>query len=257
MQRSRLAAATCLGLAVAASSHAATFVALTDDGSLHRFDSESKTVTYSVKPSGPDAALRGIDLRPADGKLYALGQDNALWSIELASGVATRVSTVSVPVPAGPVVVEFNPVADRMRILAAGGVSLRVNVETGAAMTDGSLKYGEAGGTPRVEAAAYSFSASGVKPAATKLYDLDLGMGALMLQDPPNEGVLKPIGKVALPKDSAPAFDIESDGTAANQGWLLAGGNLYRIDIATGAVAKDGAVKGIRGKVVDLAVIGR
>ena len=56
--------------------------------------------------------------------------------------------------------VDFNPVADRMRILSSTGMSLRINVEDGKATVDGSLKYAEAdankGKQPKVTAGAYS-----------------------------------------------------------------------------------------------------
>jgi len=39
--------------------------------------------------------------------------------------------------------VDFNPVADRLRVMGSDGTNLRVNVEDGKAIVDGSHKYKE------------------------------------------------------------------------------------------------------------------
>ena len=65
------------------------------------------------------------------------------------------------------VTVDFNPAADRLRILTSEGTSLRVNVDDGKATVDGSHKYKDgdanAGKTPKVVAGAYSNSWKGTK----------------------------------------------------------------------------------------------
>ena len=56
--------------------------------------------------------------------------------------------------------VDFNPVADRLRVMGSDGTSLRVNVDDGKVTVDGSHKYKEgdanAGKTPKVVAGAYT-----------------------------------------------------------------------------------------------------
>src|SRR5207344_1926245 len=152
--------------------------------------------------------------------------------------------------------VDFNPVADRMRILSSTGMSLRVNVEDGKATVDGSLKYAEAdankGKQPMVTAGAYSNSYAGTKETA--LYDIDAGNGTFVRQAPPNDGILNTIGNLAAKADGGVAFDIWSDGKGGNTGWLLAGGVLHTVDIATGVTKSVGKIAGLKGKIGDIAV---
>src|SRR5205823_14528792 len=103
--------------------------------------------------------------------------------------------------PGVTVTVDFNPVADRLRVMGSDGTSLRVNVDDGKATVDGSHKYKEgdanAGKTPKVVAGAYSNSWKGTK--ATGLYNIDAATGSLVSQAPPNDGVLNTIGALGMP----------------------------------------------------------
>lgn len=86
--------------------------------------------------------------------------------------------------------------ADRMRIVSANGMSLRVNVTDGKAVVDGSLKFGDAdahvGKTPRVTAVGYTNSVAGAKETA--LYDIDAAHALLVRQAPSNDGILVTVG---------------------------------------------------------------
>ena len=72
--------------------------------------------------------------------------------------------------------VDFNPVADRLRVITSDGTNLRINVDDGKATVDGALKFKDgdanAGKTPKVVAGAYSNSLKGSQ-AATALYNID------------------------------------------------------------------------------------
>ena len=165
-------------------------------------------------------------MRPADGKLYGVTPDGAIVTIDVKTGKWEKKSQLSEALPKGATFsVDFNPVADRMRILSSTGMSLRINVEDGKATVDGSLKYAEAdankGKQPRVIAGAYSNSFAGTKETA--LYDIDAANGAYVRQAPPNDGILNTLGKLGAKVDGTVAFDIWSDGKGGNTGWLLAG----------------------------------
>jgi hypothetical protein len=55
-------------------------------------------------------------------------------------GKATKKSKLETMLPAGTsATVDFNPVADRLRIIGSDGTSLRVNVDDGEAIKDGSM----------------------------------------------------------------------------------------------------------------------
>jgi hypothetical protein len=252
-----LVAAALAAAAASAVAEAATIAALQDGRSIVWIDTDQKKVTGSVKLDN-SASLIGFDVRPSDSKLYGVTTDGVIVTIDVKTGKWEKKSQLSEALPKGATFsVDFNPVADRLRILASTGMSLRVNVEDGKATVDGSLKYAETdankGQQPKVTAAAYSNSVAGTKETA--LYDIDAANGAFVRQAPPNDGILNTIGKLGAKVDETVAFDIWSDGKGANTGWLLTGGTLYTVDIATGMTKSVGKIAGLKGKISDIAVL--
>lgn len=246
------------GIAIPATAgQAATLAALQDGKTIAWIDTDSKKVTGSANLAG-GAMLVGMDVRPADGKLYGVTPDGAIVIIEPKTGKWDKKSQLSEKLPAGATIsVDFNPVADRMRIIASNGMSLRVNVDDGKATVDGALKYADAdankGKTPSVLAIGYSNSVAGTKE--TTLYDIDVANGMLVRQVPPNDGTLNSIGALGIKLEGPVAFDVWSDGKGANTGWLLAGGSLYTVDLATGGAKPVGAINGLKGKISDIAIL--
>ncbi len=250
-------------LAVAASASAAdaaTLIALTADNQLHRIDTETRRASTPVRVSGAAGKLVGIDVRPADGKLYGLTDSGQIVTVDTATGTATRVSQLSERFESGGrAVVDFNPVADRLRVMGMNGANLRVNVGTGEAAKDGQLKY--AAGTPwaetqpRVTAGAYTNSVAGTQQTA--LLTIDSLSRTLNLQAPPNDGVQQPRGEVAASLPAGIAFDILADATGNNRGFLLAEGKLHEVDLQDGRATALGAVSGLPGgaEVIDIAAM--
>lgn len=121
---------------------------------------------------------------------------------------------------------DFNPMSDRLRLMAADGTNFRVNPHDGAVTVDGSLAYEDAemnaGETPAIVAAAYINSIG--KPEATAMYDIDATMVGLVQQISPNDGTLAAIGKLGIDGASNYAFDIASTedltSTAYLGGWF-------------------------------------
>ncbi len=257
---SRLAAtagAALFATLATSAGHAATIAALQDGNTIAWIDTEKKMVTGSVALAG-GASIVGFDVRPADGKLYGLTADGTIVTIDAKTGKWDKKSQLSEKLPMGASFsVDFNPVADRMRVLASTGMSLRINVDDGKTTVDGALKYAETDGmkgkTPNVTAAGYSNSFAGTKETA--LYDIDANQGTLVKQAPPNDGILNTIGSLGVKLDGPIAFDVWSDGKGANAGWLLAGGTLHTVDLATGAAKSLGAIAGLKGKVTDIAIL--
>ena len=70
-----------------------------------------------------DAKLLGIDVRPSSGMLYGLAADGTIYTLDAMSGQATKVSTINVAPAMDATVVDFNPVADRLRVVTASGRS--------------------------------------------------------------------------------------------------------------------------------------
>src|SRR5688572_29379145 len=76
--------------------------------------------TVRVKGLQRGESLRGIDFRPADGRLYGLGTTDRLYTIDTVSGLASAVNagaTLGVPLDINQEVgFDFNPNADRLRL---------------------------------------------------------------------------------------------------------------------------------------------
>jgi hypothetical protein len=255
-------AASALAAVLAASASAAgagTIAALQDGNTIAWIDTTSWKVTGSVKLAG-GAGLVGIDVRPADGKLYGLAADGVIVTVDARSGAWQKKSQLSEKLPTGTgvsFIVDFNPVADRMRVIGSDGTNLRVNVDDGKAVVDGWLKYAETdqgkGLVPKVTAGAYTDSVAGAK--ATTLYDIDQANGWLLKQTPPNDGVLVTVGPTGMKWSGPIAFDILADGKGGNTAWALADGKLHEIDLATGKSRAVGAITGLKGKIWDIAIL--
>jgi hypothetical protein len=243
--------------AMAAPGQAATIAALQDGQSIVWIDTDKMKAVGSVKLDG-GASLIGMDVRPADNKLYGVTADGWILTIDAGTGKWQKKSQLTEKLPAGATFsVDFNPAADRLRVVSSTGMSLRINVDDGKTIVDGQLKYADAdankGKALRVTAAAYSNSFAGTKETA--LYDIDAANATFVRQAPPNDGVLNTLGTLGVKTDGPVAFDIWSDGKGGNTGWLLAGGMLYSLDIASGATKPVGKIAGLNGKVTDIAIL--
>jgi hypothetical protein len=245
------AAAAGLGTAAVA----APAVALVGDKTLVMFDTETLAAGASVEVSGVDSLL-GIDVRPGDGMLYGVGADGAVVTIDPATGTATPKSMLSEKLPDGvSASVDFNPVADRLRLVGSDGTNLRANVDDGMVTVDGALNFdpadANASATSSVVAVAYTNSYG--KPEATAMYDIDTNLG-LLQQTTPNDGILATRGALGVTGDTY-AFDIASTADLANTAYLVAGTTLYTVDLESGAATAAGDLTGIDGAVRDIAIL--
>jgi hypothetical protein len=250
------AAALALGAGLASSAEAAMIAGLEGGKTIVMIDSDKKKVAGKAQLAG-GASVIGIDVRPADGKLYGVTPDGAIVTIDAKTGKWEKKSQLSEQLPKGATfTVDFNPAADRLRILSSTGMSYRINVDDGKATVDGSLKYAEGdankGKQPKVTAGAYSNSFAGTKETA--LYDIDAANATYVRQAPPNDGILNTLGKMSVKVNGSVAFDILSDGKGGNTGWLLTGGRLYSVDISNGATTAAGTISGT-GRITDIAVL--
>ena len=234
---------------------AQTVAALVGDDMIALVDVAGKKAGAPMKVSGLSGALMGIDVRPADGMLYGLVADGTVVTIDPSSGKATMKSKLDAMLaPATMATVDFNPVADRLRIIGSDGMNLRANVDDGKVTKDGQLKFADAdmhkGKTPRIVAGAYTNSMKGAKE--TTLFDIDAS-GALVKQAPPNDGVLNSVGMLGMEAGNV-AFDIVA-GDAMSEGWLMNGKTLYKVDLATGKASEVGMIAGVDGTVRDIAAM--
>jgi hypothetical protein len=253
--RTALAASAAVFFAAAAAP-AAEVAALSGGNTISIVDTSAKKAVKSWRIQGIGGKVVGIDVRPADGQLYALAADGGVFTVDLKTGKAAMKSKLDTMLKPGTwATVDFNPAADRLRIIGNDGMNLRANVDDGKVVVDGMLKFAATdmhkGETPNVVAGAYSNSYKGTKETA--LYDVDATIGALLKQAPPNDGVLNAVGKLGV-KFTTAAFDIWSDGNGRNEAWLMAGDWLHRVDLATGKATPAVQIKGVSG-VRDIAIL--
>ena len=144
MQFRTILAASAAVIIGAAAAQAAEVAALSGDNTISIVNTSSKSVTKTWKIQGVSGKVLGIDVRPADGMLYAVGADGGIYTVDLASGKATMKSKLDKMLAAGTwATVDFNPVADRLRVMGNDGTNLRVNVDDGKVTTDGSHKFAD------------------------------------------------------------------------------------------------------------------
>ncbi len=221
---------------------------LADDGRLHAFKPATpNTIDASVAVTGLTSGetLLGIDFRPKDGLLYGITSGARIVTIDPATGAATVKATLAADaadatapyaaIAGTAFAVDFNPVADRLRVIGDSGQNLRINVDTGATTTDGAIN--RTGATAFVSAAAYTNSYAGT--TATTLYDIDNTSASLALQNPPNDGTLALVGPLGVMVMGDAGMDIAggANGLVLAALRTSAGGpsSLYRVDLATGA----------------------
>ena len=228
-------------------------VGLVDGKSIVTIDPASRKVTSTVAIQGAGLIL-GIDVRPADGMLYGIASDGTIVTIDVKSGKATMKSKLSEAwKKSAATTFDFNPAADRLRLMSSEGVSLRINVDDGKATVDGSHKYKDAsaGKTPRIVAGAYTNSFKDTK--ATALYNIDATTNSLVMQAPPNDGVLNTVGPLGINVSGAVAFNIVSSGPDKNDAWLVSNGALYSVDLKSGKATMVGKIEGLKGTLSDIA----
>ncbi|MGI8641641.1 MAG: DUF4394 domain-containing protein [Pyrinomonadaceae bacterium] len=216
---------------------AVTIYGITDSNQLVRFDSAAPNNAVNIGSiTGLQAGenILGIDFRPANGQLYALGSSSRLYTINLNTGAATLASTLSVAINGTSFGVDFNPVIDRLRVTSDTDQNLRINVDTGAVLVDGTLMP-VGGGTPpdpTIGASAYSNNFAGT--TTTTLYDIDYFRDRLVIQNPANDGILTRVGELS-PTANPP---VGNDVTNQFVGFDIGAGNIaYASFTTTGATS--------------------
>ena len=210
-------------------------VAYTTDNANNLLIVNLNTAATISKPiTGMAAAEKvlGLDFRPANGQLYALGSTSIIYTINLGSGLATPVGSQFTTLLNGTSFgFDFNPTVDRIRVVSNTGQNLRLNpVVGGIAAVDGSLNPG----TPAVSGAADTNNFAGA--TTTVLFDIDAATDKLYTQNPPNNGTLVEVGALGINVEANNGFDI--GGTTGKAYAILTAGStakLYTINLTTGA----------------------
>jgi hypothetical protein len=246
-------------------------VGLTADGRLVSFKSSTpRKVTDRGRVVGlqGDAALVGIDHRVQDGRLYGVGDRGGIYTLDVRTASAAKVSQLTVPLSGGAFGVDFNPAANRLRVVSDTGQNLRHNIDdpaglpaAGTTAMDGMLTYPPAT-TAATGVTGAAYTNNDLDPnTATTLFDLDTNLDQVAVQSPANAGSLAPTGKLLVDSGSSAGFDIYSrlrGGTAKGATALAAlqvGGRsgLYEVALLTGEARLVGRFPA-RHQIADLAI---
>lgn len=209
--------------------------ALNTNNELLIFNPAATTIAPVSKPiTGTQSGetLIGLDMRPLNGQLYALGSTSRLYTINASSGAATLVGTgtLSTLVTGSDIGFDFNPLVDRIRIVTSTGLNLRVNPADATLTVDGAITPG----TASVTGAAYTNNFAGA--TTTVLFDIDSSSDRLFKQDPPNNGTLVDVGALGINVESANGFDIGgTSGTAYGIFSVAGASKIYTVNLTSGA----------------------
>lgn len=194
-----------------------------------------------------DSALIGMDYRVQDGQLYGVGNAGGVYRVNTGNGAATLVNNLTIALDGTSFGVDFNPAADRLRIISNTGQNLRHNVNAGGVtINDGTLTYTAPPASPvaalGVTGAAYTNNDLDTSTATT-LFDVDSALDQIAIQSPANNGILAATGKLGVDTNDLVGFDIyttlEGGVSVGNDGYASltsAGGSsgLYSVSLLTG-----------------------
>jgi hypothetical protein len=246
--------------------NAESIYAVNATGALLRFDSATPGAVTTVGPvtglvGGGSETIVGIDFRPATGEFFGISNASRLYRISPATGMATQVGADGAFFLSGTSFgFDFNPVPDRTRVVSDANQNLRLNPNNGAlAAADGSLAYAgtdtNAGVDPNVVGVAYTNSRPG-PVVSTTLYGIDSALDVLLIQTPPNAGVLNTVGALGVDVGDNVGFDISGATDIAYAAFQIGGAmtDLYTIDLSTGHSTLVGSVGGGTMLLLDIAV---
>jgi hypothetical protein len=250
LRKSLLMGTAVCSLLSATTSPAATLLGLFDSSEgqgLYVFDSGNSWYGNSFYLSGIGAGekLLAIDTRPANGQVYALSSGSSIYTLNLGTGVATKVGTGFTTMLTGTHYgFDFNPTIDRIRIVGNNGQNIVANPTNGLANVASTVPvfYGAGdpnnGATPNVVHHAYDNNFSGALTSQLRAIDVNLN---ILVTQANNAGTLGTVGPLGFDAKRNGGFDVDAAGTAwfANADGLTTS-SLYTINLATGAATLAG-----------------
>jgi hypothetical protein len=215
----------------------------TNNRKLIKFSTGNPELIRELLPiSGVTAGqvIVGMDVRPADLGLYALGYNSMsreyqVYQINTSNGVATAVNTTPGMINLGTgekISFDFNPTVDRIRVVSTNDSNYRINPATGAiGALDTNLAFAatdiHAGVNPHIGSVAYINSYKGA--TTTAMYGIEDSLQSLVQINPPNRGTIITIADNILmfnPADLTSDIDFYYDSVSMmNMGYLHANTN--------------------------------
>jgi hypothetical protein len=220
--------------------------ALTSDGRLlcfkRRRAASAREIGFVTGLMAADSRLIGIDYRVQDGMLYGVGNGGGVYRIDPGTAAAELVNSLSVPLTGTAFGVDFNPAADRLRIVSNDGQNLRHNVNTnGTTLADTALNYAPGVTATGIAGAAYTNNDVDAN-TGTSLFDVDTALDQVVLQSPPNAGSLAATGKTTVDAVNDVGLDVYSSAVngrvRSNLGFAVVSNSgvsrFYSVNLLTG-----------------------
>ena len=196
-----------------------------------------------------DSRLIGIDYRVQNGLLYGVGNAGGIYTLEESNAAASKVSQLTVALTGTSFGVDFNPAADRLRVVSDTGQNLRHDVNPGGTTTvDLTLTYPPAT-TPATGVTGSAYTNNDLDTNTnTTLYGLDTNLNQVAIQSPANNGTLAATGLLTVDPGTNAGFDIYSkirNGTTVDlfaYATLRVGGSyqVYEITLFSGNAELEG-----------------
>lgn len=227
---------------------------------------EQRLITFNTAtPDNVDSGLAitglvsneiilGIDIRPNDNLLYALGSQNNLYRLNPATGAASLVGALSMPLngtafgfdfnPTGPVALRIVSNTDFNYRLPTPGTNGDVLMDATLAYVAGDVNFGAA---PNITHVAYTNSVPGA--TSTVLYAIDAGTSSLVRFGNANEGTLNTVAIASGGNQFTELGGFDISGAtgiayAAIRNSDLSRTTILRIDLTTGITTSFGEVGG-------------
>lgn len=230
-----------------------TVVGLSRNGKrLLEFQADKPGKTWSlgkVKGLWDDSRLVGIDFRVQDHKLYGVGDRGGIYTLNTRAK-ATKVSQLTEELEGRRFGVDFNPAADRLRVISNTGQNLRHNIDDPAApettTVDGTLTNPTMPPTTARGVTGAAYTNNDLNAAtATTLFDVDTRNDRVSLQSPANAGTLAAVGSLGVDAGPSAGFDIyycSKKGTNSGYAALRVNGSyrFYEVNVLTGQAEKVG-----------------
>ena len=229
-------------------------------GNLISFDSGNPgvirtAVNVTGLPADGSQVIAGADFRPLDGQLFALGYNAAtsqgqIYTLNITTGALTAVGGLNALTlgTASGIGFDFNPAADRIRIVGANGNNYRVNPADGVLATVNDGPTGRA-----LSATAYTNNDNNAATGTTQ-YGYDQVTNEVVIFSNPNAGTNATLGSSTITVNTANGvdFDIYSDLTTpaapVNTAFAVAAPGtttadiLYDVNLTSGAFTSLGRI---------------
>lgn len=193
----------------------------------------------------------GLDTRPATGEVFLLGSASRLYTLDLATGVATAVGAPGAFLLLGTSFgFAFDPTSDRIRVTSDLEQNLLLHPDGSLVSVDAPLAYAVGdlnfAADPTIVASAHTGHAGA---STTTLYELDAALGVLVTRSPPAAGTLTTVGAigVALAPGASVGFDLDPDSGRAYVAGTVVGDlatRLFVVRLATGQLVTVGNLPG-------------